>query len=238
MFQIDDFSDSRNKAWCIHCSKTLNGLSYSRDHAPTKSLLVEPHPEHLPQVLVCRECNSGFSRDEEYFVAFLSAVRSGTADTAGQTHPTASRILARNEPLRRRIERSRREYTTVGGDLRSVWTPESERIKRVVLTNARGHVMHELGEPMLDPPASVGFLLLESLSPSNRDDFESAAFHSSYPEVGSRMLTRMVTGQDLDGGWVIVQDSVYRYTVIQDRGVAVRSVIHDYLATEVVWDGA
>jgi len=61
MRQIDDFSDSRNKAWCIHCSKPLAGLPYSRDHAPTKSLLVEPHPEHLPQMLVCQPCNNGFS---------------------------------------------------------------------------------------------------------------------------------------------------------------------------------
>ena len=40
---------------------------------------------------------------------------------------------------------------------------------------------------------------------------------------------------DLDEGWVIVQDDVYRYAVAQEDGLLVRSVIRNYLATEVYW---
>jgi hypothetical protein len=58
---------------------------------------------------------------------------------------------------------------------------------------------------------------------------------SIWPEVGSRMLTRVVTGQDLRNGWVMVQAGVYRYVVLQDDGLLVRSVLHEYLATEVHW---
>lgn len=49
------------------------------------------------------------------------------------------------------------------------------------------------------------------------------------------MLTRVVTGQDLRNGWVMVQAGVYRYVVLQDDGLLVRSVLHEYLATEVHW---
>jgi hypothetical protein len=50
------------------------------------------------------------------------------------------------------------------------------------------------------------------------------------------MMTRALTGQDMDGDRVIVQDGVYRYSVVDDGGIQVRTVPFDYLATEVRWD--
>ena len=49
------------------------------------------------------------------------------------------------------------------------------------------------------------------------------------------MMTRVVTGQDLHDGWVNVQDGIYGYGVSQCGGVLVRSVLYNYLATEVCW---
>ena len=49
-------------------------------------------------------------------------------------------------------------------------------------------------------------------------------------------MTRLITGQDLQNGWVVVQDGVYRYRVEQFGGFLVRSVLHEYLATEVYWE--
>ncbi len=70
---------------------------------------------------------------------------------------------------------------------------------------------------------------------SQREQFETVCNNSSWPEVGSRMLTRAVTGKDLSEGWVIVQDGVYRYCVTQYDGMLVRCVLAEYLATEVHW---
>ena len=53
-----------------------------------------------------------------------------------------------------------------------------------------------------------------------------------WPEVGSRMMSRVLTGQDLRDGWVIVQEGIYRYRVDQFGGMLVRSVLFEYLATE------
>ena len=49
------------------------------------------------------------------------------------------------------------------------------------------------------------------------------------------MMTRVLTGQDMRDGWVIVQDGVYRFRVQHYGGILVKSVLFEYLATEVRW---
>lgn len=239
MEQVEDFVDSRQKAWCIHCTRSLVDVETNNDHVPTKSLLRKPRPQNLPVVTICRECNNGFSRDEQYLVTFLSCVRAGTTEPGKQKKASAARALAGSTPFRAHIEKSRNEYRTHCGDTRVVWTPDMPRIERVILKNARGHAYFEYGEPMLAPPAYVWALPLESLTDEERDEFEGLhdqAILAGWPEVGSRMLTRLLTGQDMVGEWIVVQDGIYRYSVRQEGGLRVRSILSEYLATEVRWD--
>lgn len=139
-----------------------------------------------------------------------------------------------------RIEQSRTEYVTMGGETRSVWQPEMDRIQQVVLKNARGHAYFEYGEPMLDPPAHMWVLPLEAISRAERQEFKGLHREGSlaiWPEVGSRMMTRLATGDDMSGSWITVQGGVYRYSVqAADGGLQVRSVLCEYLATEVQWE--
>lgn len=231
MESIEDFSDDRLKAWCIHCGAALGVSATNSDHAPTKSLLERPFPHHVPQVPVCSACNNGFSLDEAYFTAFLSCVLSGSAEPDEQVISAASRVLAKSPKLKARIQAgcSRDLF----GNL--TWAAESERINAVVLKNARGHAFFELGEPMMDIPLYVCAAPIESLDAEKRSAFEDVSW-VIWPEVGSRMMTRLATGSDLINGWVVIQPDVYRYAVLQDGGVLVRSVIRNYLATEVRWD--
>jgi hypothetical protein len=127
------------------------------------------------------------------------------------------------------------EYKTVGGETRLLWTPEQDRVSRIVLKNARGHAFFEYGEPMLAEPDHVWAAPLETLTATQRTEFENVDMGQSWPEVGSRMMTRVMTGQDLSGAWVIVQDGHYRYAVAPEGTILVRSVLHGYLATEVCW---
>lgn len=238
MEEIEESVDERQKSWCIHCGRWLSCLETNEDHVPTKSLLVKPRPHHLPVVTICRECNNGFSRDEQYTVTFLSCVLSGSTDPEKQDNPSAARALAESPALRTMIERAKTEYQTLGGDTRTVWKPDMERILRVILKNARGHAYFEYGEPMLEKPAHVWALPLEGFSESERASFEGLDDEgelAAWPEVGSRMMTRVLTGQDMDGGWVVVQEGIYRYAVQQTGGLRVRSVLSEYLATEVQW---
>jgi hypothetical protein len=234
--QIEDFVDERQKAWCIHCGGSIALLATSRDHVPSRSLLVEPYPANLPVVQICKACNTGFSFDEEYLAAFLGAVLTGSTDPERQASNSAARILKRNVKLKAKIDRARSEYVTLGGETRIICRPERNRIDRIVLKNARGHAFYEFGEPMLEPPAHVWSAPLVSLSASQRADFQNMDQGAGWPEVSSRMLTRVLTGQDLADDWVVVQDGVYRYAVAQRGTLLVRSVLFEYLSTEVYWD--
>ena len=200
MEQIPDYSDTRNKAWCIHCGDWLTETETNRDHVPSKSLLLKPYPVDLPVVEICKACNTSFSQDEQYFVGFLGSVIAGTTNPDQQKIPTAKRILERNEKLRARIGRSHNPFTTIGGQAKSVWMPETDRINNVIIKNARGHAMYEYGEPMLSEPVSIWSAPLELLRAEERQTFETVDFGGLFPEVGSRMMTRVLTAQDLMDG--------------------------------------
>ncbi len=146
MEKIEEFVDERQKSWCIHCGRSLTGLDTNEDHVPSKSF-AKPRPHHLPVVTICTQCNTSFSLDEQYMVTFLSCVLAGTTDPKGQPNASAARALADSAALRARIEQSRTDYKTVGGETRTLWKPEMDRIKRIVLKNARGHAYFEFGDP-------------------------------------------------------------------------------------------
>lgn len=235
MDEIKEFTDDRYKSWCVHCGGWIEQLNINRDHVPSRGLLLEPEPDNLPLVQVCQPCNVGFSLDEEYLVAFLGAALTGTTDPNLQSNPRVSRILARSPKLRERIQKSSTTYETLGGQKRTIWKPEQSRVDRIILKNARGHAYYEYGIPMLEAPDYIRAIPLSELTVQERADFEDIDYGSGWPEVGCRMMTRLLTGQDMNDGWIVVQDNIYRYAAIQTDGTTVRSVLYEYLATEVHW---
>ncbi|CDX21532.1 conserved hypothetical protein [Mesorhizobium plurifarium] len=246
MERIEEFVDDRQKSWCIHCTRSLAELDTTEDHVPTKGFLIKPRPHNLPVVTICRDCNNGFSRDEQYAVTALSCVLAGSTDPEKQLNASAARALAESVALRAMIDRSKHEYQTTGGEMRIVWRPDMGRIKRVVLKNARGHAYFEYGEPMMSDPTHVWAQPFEDMTEAERMEFESldeAGDLGVWPEVGSRMMARIASGLDMEGagldmegGWVVVQEGTYRYSVSQLGGLRIRSVLWEYLATEVQWE--
>ncbi len=239
MDRIEEFVDERLKSWCIQCGAWIGGIETNEDHVPSKALLLKPHPDNLPVVRICTACNNGFSADEEYLFLFLRCVLAGTTDPDRHTDARVARALTHHDKLANRIKRSKMEWQTVDGETRYVWKPETARIHRVVTKNARGHAFYECGQPMLDEPEHVWAVPLEALTMTERKAFEDGerkGMRVGWPEVNSRMMTRVVTGQDLCNGWVVVQDGVYRYCVEQYGSMRVRTVLFEYLATEVYWN--
>ena len=241
MRYLHDFSDERNKSVCIHCGSWLKDVETNRDHIPSKCLLRKPYPrkpypENLPVITICSDCNRRFSFDEEYLSLFLQCVLRGSSDPEDQYDPRVGRALQRHGNLKARIERSRFE-TIVDRESRIFWKPEEDRVANVTLKNARGHAYYELGEPVLSDPTHVRVTPLEALTATQRTDFESmwSTGIAGWPEVGSRMMQRVAEEQDLVNGWVVVQDGIYRYRVEQHGMILVRSVLWEYLATEVYW---
>ena len=85
------------------------------------------------------------------------------------------------------------------------------------MKNARGHVLYEIGEPALLAPSLVEMLPFNRLSVRQKERFENVPRDSALPDVGSRMAQRLIiagTAEAKVGGWMDVQNGVYRYSEI------------------------
>jgi hypothetical protein len=117
------------------------------------------------------------------------------------------------------------------------WEPDERRVRRIVEKNARGHALFELGEPMLTTPSETWFKPLCSMSLPERESFEHPPRERGVdvlPELGCRLMTR-IAEQGMENDWVVVQDGVYRYRIDYVGCISVKSVLYEYLATEVRW---
>lgn len=234
---LPDFVDERHKAWCIHCGAVLVSVETSLDHVPSKGILDRPFPENLPTIRICRSCNTSFSRDEEYFIAFLGSVLAGTANPHRQVVERAEKTLSKNFRLQDEIEAQLRIEKDADGNDQVTFVPDINRIRNVVIKNARGHVLFEHGQPAVGEPQHIAIEPLQILTPEAVRSFETIDYGPGWPEVGSRLMSRLVSGEDMRAdGWVIVQPDVYRFAVVDNGQFVVRTVIREYLATEVVWD--
>ena len=228
---------------CVHCGRRVGSADITREHVPSRCLLVKPYPEELMTLAACRECNVSFSRDEEYLATLLIAVLAGSTDPERQKTRAAARMFERKPGLSARIEEARTATTTLLGETEITFWPEMARVARVVVKNARGHAAYELDRWTAGDPERVEAFPLRSLSEDRYAEFEvGPAGIVGWPEVGTRMFQRMCMASgseasDLWGQWVVVQKGTYRYAV-EDRGdgLLVRSVLREYLGTEVYWN--
>ncbi|MDE2925985.1 MAG: hypothetical protein OXT71_06265 [Acidobacteriota bacterium] len=242
MDYINDYSDERLKGMCAQCGGGIWKENRSSDHVPSKCLLRKTegpsnneYPTNLPVIPTCLDCNQQFSNDEEYLFLFLHCVLAGSTDSEDHMEPNVRRALKRHVGMRQQIERSK-QNVSVGGSTRLIWTPEFRAVHRVVLKNARGHAYYEYGQPVLTEPEHIWAMPIEAMTKAEHEEFEiPIGGIAPWPEVGSRMMTRVVTGQDMRSGWIVVQDGVYRYRMEEEDGLFVRAVLREYLATQVYW---
>jgi hypothetical protein len=225
------FADERLRGMCVYCGVAPD----SRDHCPSKVLLDEPLPPNLPVVEACKHCNNSFSLDEQYLACLIEAVTCGSAKVNDTSRLNIKRILEGTPALATRLENSKR--LDESGNL--IWDVELDRVRRVVLKLARGHIAHELSLPKIEEADTVSFIPLILMSEEQRLAFESPASgsHELWPEIGSRAFIRAAKGLTNHGSeqWNEVQPDRYRYLVGQSDGDFVRFVLSEYLACYVVW---
>lgn len=242
MDYIEDRSDERLKGICAQCGVFIQNENKSVDHVPSKCLLRKSegpsnneYPSNLPVIQNCRNCNNRVSKDEEYLSLFINCVLAGSTDPQEHIEPGVQRALKRHVGLRQEIQGSKTTRFD-GSDEIIEWKPDVQRINRVVVKNARGHSYYEYGKPILSEPEQVSVYPLVAFSDESRREFERVQDGFGFwPEVGSRQMTRLLTGKGFCNGWVIVQDGVYRYRVDHADGITVKSVLREYLGTEVYW---
>lgn len=225
------FIDERLLGVCSYCG----GIPESRDHVPSRVLLDKPYPENLPVVESCIKCNSGFSKDEEYLACFVECVKEGGTTLDTISRPSIRKTLKSKPLLKQRIENSKR----LDAQENIIWEPELDRIRKVILKLAQGHMTYELGVQHLDSPSIINIVPLHVMTNEAACDFLSSSDHADYlcPEIGSRAFIGLF--KDIPSGygrWYQVQDGLYKYMVGQSSGDWVRLIISDYLACSVLWD--
>jgi hypothetical protein len=91
---------------CVYCG----GPADTSDHAPPRCFLRRPLPSNLMTLPACRQCNSGFSFDEN-LVATLIALTSNHPDLIAERQPggRVDRATVRDARLRSMIEGARRD---------------------------------------------------------------------------------------------------------------------------------
>src|SRR5262249_30876896 len=132
MDQLTDFADPRLINGCVFCDSGRSELT--RDHAPSRVLLDSPYPYNLPIVDACRDCNNGFSLDEEYVACLVECAAVGSTNPDIMSRDVVRRILNRSPALRARLEQARRIVNGV-----SYFVPEKTRVDNIVAKLARAH---------------------------------------------------------------------------------------------------
>lgn len=226
MKQVWTFSDDRLDVWCFFCSSSYG---ITRDHVPPKALLDTPYPENLPVVASCASCNASASVDEQYVAALLEVAVCGTTDPAGLERAKIRRTIERSPALASRLEQS---FSATDEETISI-TPEFDRVHRVLEKMARGIWRFETSEPTGLMSAEVLCQPVEMVEPDELDAFMTLEPPQILPEVGSRMMQRVLLADrsGIANEWQHVQPGRFSYGV--QAGGTVRMVLRDYLLAEV-----
>ena len=232
------FIDQRLIGTYFYCSAPPS----TRDHIPSKVFLDLPYPNNLTVVECCSECNNSFSLDEEYFACFLECVIQGTAIPNDLFRIKVTKILNRQIKLQNRIALSRK----INNKNIITWELEWERIEKIVLKLARGHLSIIHGNNYLGNPISFDITTIHNLTDDQLDDFNGIgkSYVDKIPELGSRGCFGInIEKSDNDEsniintnyGWNIVQDDLYRYAIDPLSGTWVKIVLREFLACTVKW---
>lgn len=224
------FIDERLRGVCSYC-----GASHaSRDHVPSRVFMDTPYPKNLPVAESCLECNNGFSADEEYLACLIECVVHGTTEPTKKFRKKIATILKKKPSIAARIEKGKQ----IDRNSTIHWQPELDRVKKVILKLARGHIAYEIGVQHTEEPSALEIIPIPSMNEYQLNNFNNLDTDEPglYPEIGSRAFISIIEGgQTAYENWHIVQDGRYRYAVGQSSGDWVKLVLSEYLACRIVW---
>lgn len=230
MKRVECYGDSRIRNGCFHCGASADTV----DHAPPKVWLDKPYPDEMIVVPSCYACNNSASLDESWLACVVECVVTGEVEPERVSRPAIAKMLAHSPALAASMVAIR----TVG-ETGTTFSPDMDRVRRIVTKIARAHAAYELHEHFEHEPASVDVFPLMLLSEELLQEFESlgGGGFAMWPEVGSRAMQRLLEGYPGDRpGWVVVQEGRYRYMAGVEDGRVVRMVLSEYLGCKVVWD--
>lgn len=217
---------------CIYCGKPAN----TREHVPSKTMLIEPFPENLPTIPACLACNNGFSADEEYFIRYLEVLKNKVyLDYSISAH--VKKILSQKQSLQHLIESqilSKEGYIFPNFD--------TNRFSRIITKLAIGHAGYEYDDLNFEGANGLWYDFLPNISDEKKAEFQSPKLMDVIPEISSRFSCNACIIQNIESGekfvlsdWIPVQNQRYSYNVIlnESGGVSVKMIILDFLYCKV-----
>lgn len=228
--------------YCIYCSS----IADTREHVPSKVFLNEPLPCDLPTLPACQKCNNGFSADELYTNSYIECLKEFKENNNFealeiQPHDRKEVCEAKNAVKR---------------DCKKGIFGKDERIERILIKLAKGHIVHELFEcNNLEsfPVASINVSCIVKCSVDNETWVSLEAIelidNEVLPEVGSRAFRNIYVIDMIHNGaddenrfidhhlfmdWTDIQDGIYRYIALYNgENIVVKIIIRDYLYAEI-----
>lgn len=234
--------DQRKISSCLYCN--YQGDTFTREHSPSKVFLDGPLPENLPITYSCSECNSSFSKDEEYLAAIIECMRCNTYEIEGLERKKVKKILEKNQRLHREIKNA---FESTKGAI----AIDLKRTNNIILKLARGHLTFEMCEIALCPPTALGISFIHNMNEEERYEFESLVEADVLYEISrvsmelavieyslySEKENKHVKVRKIVYPWQDVQDGRYRYMCAFNSGLLiVRVVISEFMFAEVIWD--
>lgn len=186
---------------CIYCGAP----AVTRDHVPPRAILESPYPNNLRTVPSCRECNNGYSKDEEYFLILLAQVSpSAFLQARCADGGTINRALSRRPALHNRLinafDVDDDEEDDPEDRGRIVIRPEHDRVERIIRKIALGLYVLRFGRvPAIGSISSVATYLYCA-----RHDRPAPYFIAKFTEKFRSKL------------WVQTQRKVFSHIFVRD----------------------
>jgi hypothetical protein len=226
MGQVQPFTDQRLAGFCAFCG----GLPSTKDHVPPRIFLDLPHPENYPIIGACLDCNRGASLDEEYVACLLEVAACGSVSPADLRRQKIARALETRPALAAKLAES---LKSGGGFVIS--QEDRARLSAVLEKIARGLWAYEVGETAQSSFATVRYAQIAGLRDDQLEAFMALEQPDLLPEVGSRMMIRVLTATDkAESSWMELQAGHFSYGIeVFSDGGRVKMVLGDYVAAEV-----
>lgn len=228
MQQIRPFADERLASFCAYCGQPPT----TRDHVPPRIFMDMPYPDNTPVVQSCRDCNEGASLDELYVACLIEVAICGTVDPSRLRRKKVASSIRKRPALAARLAASLRPDFGL-----QLSDDDVRRISGVLEKVARGLWTYETSESAGWASAEIWWDVLKVLTESQAQAFYSLEPQQLLPEVGSRMLSRVVISDNgqAAAGWIEVQPCHFSYAAeLTPDGGRVKMIFADYLAAEVL----
>ena len=229
--------------FCIYCG----GNAITKEHCPTRGLMLKPRPFDLPTLPACEKCNNSFSSDEMYTVSLVKALNTflNNGEETG---------LEMNISTRQEVNDAKKEAEFIA---KSGYYRDDKRLRNTLIKLAVGHAIFELtigyaGQLYKEADINVEYYFRHFISPDKWEKFNQLEVieTNNIPEIGSRLFRniyvvsvkrkkesgRKIKTECIALDWTNVQEGKYKYiALLKGNEIVVKIFIWNTIYAKVTF---